>query len=437
MAEILKEVMDFIDKSPCSYYAVSNMKTKLLKNGFTELSEGRKWELASGGKYFVIRNDSALISFKIPGSKNLGFMITSCHSDSPCFKIKENPEIDVQGHYTKLSVEGYGGMIMPAWFDRPLSLAGRVIRKTAQGLEARLINLDRDLLMFVNQAVHMNRDINLGYQYKKNIDMIPLWGDGTVKGSFSKMIADAAESEPKDVVGSELFVYNRMKSTKWGADDCYFSAPRLDDLECAYIVLDAFMAAENDNGVTVFCLYDNEEVGSLTRQGAASTFLKDILNRIVLCQGGGYEEYLSLLDTSFMVSADNAHAVHPNFPEMSDAGNRCYMNEGIVIKYQAAQKYATDAVSRAVFQQICEKSGAKFQTYANRSDIAGGSTLGNLSSAQVPVSTVDIGFAQLAMHSPYETAGTQDVEELRKALLQFYKTVLIRREHGRIDLNMD
>lgn len=425
MAEILDQVMDFIDQSPCSYYAVSNIKKMLLKNGFTELSEGKKWELASGGRYFVVRNDSALIAFRIP-EKNSGFMIVSCHSDSPCFKIKENPEIDVLGHYTKLNVEGYGGMILPAWFDRPLSVAGRVILKTSQGLETRFINLDRDLLMFVNQAVHMNRDINSGYQYKKNIDMIPLWGDGTAKGSFKNMIAGAAECRPEDIIGSDLYVYNRMKSTKWGTEDCYFSAPRLDDLECAYIGLDAFMAADNDKSVPVYCLYDNEEVGSLTRQGAASTFLKDILNRIVLCRGGGYEDYLSLLDTSFMVSADNAHAVHPNFPEMSDGENRCYMNGGIVIKYQAAQKYATDAVSRAVFQQICEKSGAKFQTYANRSDIAGGSTLGNLSSAQVPVSTVDIGLAQLAMHSPYETAGTKDVEELRKALIQFYKSSLVR-----------
>lgn len=432
MTDLVKGLQEFIHKSPCNYLAIENLKERLLKENYVQLQEGTKWQLEKGGRYFVTRNDSSLLAFRIPKKENHGFMITASHSDSPCFKVKENPEIDVQGKYTKLSVEGYGGMILSAWLDRPLSLAGRVVVKQKDEIVCKNIDFKKNMLMFVNQAIHMNRKINEGYQYKKNVDMVPLFGDGSSKGTFKTLLADKAGVPEENLISYDMYVYNSMESSVWGPKDCFLSAPRLDDLECTYVGMEAFLSAENEEAVPVFCVYDNEEVGSLTRQGAASTLLKDCLERIVFCTGGNQEDYLALLDTSFMVSADNAHAVHPNFPEMNDEGNRCYMNEGIVIKYQAAQKYATDGVSGAIFRQICDDCNAPYQTYANRSDLAGGSTLGNISGAQVPVRTVDIGLAQLAMHSPYETAGTGDLKSLWNALTSMYSKYLVCTEEGNI-----
>ncbi|MBQ1371944.1 MAG: M18 family aminopeptidase, partial [Oscillospiraceae bacterium] len=345
----------------------------------------------------------------------------------PCFKIKENAEIRVRDRYVQLNTEGYGGMICSTWLDRPLSVAGRVLVrcKTEAGerYETRLINFDRDLVMIPNVAIHMNRKINDGFSFNKQIDMVPLFGSGKLeKGAFRRMVAEQAGVEEADILGSDLFLYNRMAPTVWGADEEFVSAACLDDLECAYGTLQGFLRGKQEKSIQVWCCFDNEEVGSATKQGADSTMLEDALRRISNGLGFDDEDYRCMVARSFMLSCDNAHAVHPNHPEKTDATNCAYMNEGIVIKSHAGQKYTSDAVSVALFRGVCEKAGVPFQFFANRSDEMGGSTLGNIAMAHVSMNTVDLGLPQLAMHSSYETAGVKDLGYLEDACAAFYST---------------
>ncbi len=406
--QLSRELIDFLDRSPSSFHAVANMAETLNEAGFERLSEGGSWELKAGGSYYVTRNGSALIAFRIPAGAFTGFQIMASHSDSPTFKIKTNAEIETDKKYIKLNVEKYGGMICAPWMDRPLSVAGRIVIRTDKGVEARLIAIDRDLLMIPNLAIHMNRSVNEGYTFNAQKDMLPLLGDLEAKGGFMKLIADEAGVTEEDILDTDLFLYNRMKGTLYGLQQEFVGSARLDDLQCAFASLKGFLAAKPRDSVAVHCVLDNEEVGSGTKQGAASTFLKDTLYRIVTAFGHNAETYQMALASSFMVSADNAHSVHPNQAEKADPTNRPYMNDGIVIKYSANQKYTTDAISGAIFRAICDKAEVPYQTFTNRSDMPGGSTLGNISSTQVAVNTVDIGLPQLAMHSPYETAGTKD-----------------------------
>ena len=276
------------------------------------------------------------------------------------------------------------------------------------------------MLIIPNLAIHMNREANSGYQYNVQKDMLPLYGLESAKGSFFKTVAEAAGVKEEDILGHDLFLYNRMPGTVWGSEDEFVSAPRLDDLQCAFSSMEGILAGENKNSICVHCVMDNEEVGSGTRQGAASTFLRDTLLRITLGLGKGYEDYLIALAKSFMISADNAHAVHPNYPEKADPVNRPHINEGIAIKYNANQKYCTDGISAAIFKTFCQEAGVGCQTYVNRSDVPGGSTLGNISNTQVALNTVDIGLPQLAMHSPYETAGVKDTCDFVKLAEVFY-----------------
>ncbi len=419
-----KNLIGFIKKAPTAFHAVETFKEMLLKEGFTELSEKEVWELKKGGKYFVTRNGSSVISFKIPKADYKGFYIIASHSDSPSFKVKENPEIESAGKYITLNVEGYGGMLCAPWFDRPLSVAGRLMVKDKKGssLSAKsvLVNVDRDLLMIPSLAIHMNREANSGYKYNVQKDLLPIFGDENSKDGFMKLIADAAKVSEKDIISHELLLYNRVEPTVWGADNEYLSAARLDDIECAYGSFEGFIKAENKKHVTMHVVFDNEEVGSSTKQGAASTFLKDTLVRINEAAGKTKSEHLVSIANSFMISADNAHAVHPNNTDKADPVNRPSMNGGVVIKYSANQKYTTDAVSAAAFKMICDKAKVPYQTFTNRSDMAGGSTLGNISGNQVAINTVDIGMAQLAMHSPYETCGVKDVDYLVKFSKEFY-----------------
>ena len=365
----------------------------------------------------MTRNDSSLIAFTIPAAEMKGMRIMASHSDSPCFKVKENPEIETEGHYVKLNVEKYGGMLCAPWFDRPLSIAGRVIVREPETGKFRsvLVNIDRDLLMIPSLAIHMNREVNDGYQYNVQKDMLPLYGDAASKDSFMKLIAGTAGVPEENIMGHDIFLYNRQKGCTWGASEEFLSCSRLDDLQCAFASLEGFLAGEKKYYMAVHCVLDNEEVGSGTKQGAASTFLYDTVTRAHEAMGYSREDYLIHLADSFMVSADNGHAVHPNYTDKADPVNRPYLNEGIVIKFNANQKYCTDGVSAAIFREICRKAGVPFQTFVNRSDMAGGSTLGNISNTQVALNTVDIGLPQLAMHSPYETAGVRDTEYLIKA----------------------
>ena len=419
--ETAEKLLTFIRKSPTAFHAVDTMKNILAEQGFQELFEKDYWKLIPGGQYMVTRNNSALIAFSIPENAPRRFHIMASHSDSPTFKIKENPEITVEKAYVKLNVEKYGGMLMSPWFDRPLSVAGRVIVSEKGEIKEKLVDIDRDLLMIPSLAIHMNREVNSGYAYNPQKDLLPLYGTAGTEETFGKTLAEAAGVREEDILSHDLFLYSRTRGAVWGAEKEFVSAGRLDDLQCAFASMEGLLSGEKKKSIAVHCVMDNEEVGSGTKQGAASTFLKDTLLRINSGLGRTYEEYLMSLADSFMISADNAHALHPNYTDMTDPVNRPLLNKGIVIKYNANQKYCTDAVSAAIFKDICTRAEVPFQTFVNRSDMAGGSTLGNISNTQVPVNTVDIGLPQLAMHSPYETVGVKDTEYLIKAATKLFR----------------
>lgn len=414
-----KKMIEFIEKSPSVFHAVKNVCINLKENGFVQLSEKDRWNLKPG-KYFVTRNSSSVISFVIPKENFSGFLISSSHSDSPCFKVKENPEI-ASDICVKLNVEKYGGMLMAPWFDRPLSVAGRIIWSDddSTNLTETLVDIDRDLVLIPSLAIHMNRDANKGSEISIQNEMCPLFSLDKNEKLMNIISKEANVSEDK-IISADLYLYNRCSSSVWGAQKEFISAPKLDDLECVYTTLMGFLKTSNENFTTVHAVFDNEEVGSLTRQGADSTFLNDVLHRINSSLGRTDEEYHTAIAQSFMVSADNAHAVHPNYSSKADPINRPELNKGPVIKFNAAQKYTSDAVSSAMFKQVCKKAGVPFQIFTNNSDVAGGSTLGNISNAHVSLRCVDIGIAQLAMHSPYETAGIKDIDYMIRAIEGFY-----------------
>lgn len=422
-----KEMLRFIENSPTCFHAVANLKEEFDKAGFTELAESEQWEVHPGRDYYVVRNDSSVIAFRIPIELGeiKGFHMVASHSDSPTFKVKESPEMMVEDKYVKLNTEKYGGMILSTWLDRPLSVAGRVVvrDKGTKGFQTKLVNIDKDLLVIPNVAIHLNRDMNKGVEYNPHVDMLPLFadnGESHGKGALLKMVAKASGVKAEDILGHDLFLYVRDKGRILGENGDFVLSPRLDDLQCAYASAKAFVESKSEHYITVCAVFDNEEVGSSTRQGADSTFLEDVLLRMSGCLGMHGSHFRRLLAESFLISADNAHAVHPNHPEKSDPTNRPFLNGGIVIKYHGSQKYTTDAVSGAKMKKICEEAGVPFQTYANRSDILGGSTLGNISTSHVSVASVDIGLPQLAMHSAVETAGVRDTEYAIGALRVFY-----------------
>ena len=420
-----EKLCTFLDRTPNSFFAVQNIKEELAKAGFAELQENKKWQLQAGGKYYVSRNGSALIAFMLPQAEYVGFQVYACHSDSPAFKLKNNAEIVVDEKYVKLNVEKYGGMLLNTWLDRPLSIAGRVLCQVDGRLESRLVNIERDLLMIPNLAIHMNKEANEGFKLNAQTDLLPLMGGITTKNGLRSLIAETCNVKTEQIVDMELFLYNRMHATIVGLEQEYVASGRLDDLQCVFAGLHGFLAASAKSSIPVFCMLDNEEVGSGTKQGAGASFLKDTLLRINLVLGKNEEDYLVALANSLMLSADNAHAVHPNHTEKNDLTNKVYPNEGVVVKYSANQKYTTDAVSGALVQLLAQKAGVPLQTFYNRSDMAGGSTLGNISTTQVAIKAVDIGLAQLAMHSAYEMAGVKDTAYLAE-LAQTFFSVCIR-----------
>lgn len=420
-----EECLTFIGKSVTAFHAVENVEKKLKENCFIVLKEGEKWELSPGKGYYVKRNDSSVIAFRIPKGESRGFHIMASHSDSPCFKVKPQSRMTVEDSYGKLDVEPYGGMIHATWLDRCLSAAGRIVYKKDGDLVSKNVNIDEDLLVIPNVAIHMNREMNKNLSYNPQTDLLPLiWAERREREETDVLlekIASFAEVPGEEILGKDLFLYVRDAGKLAGAGRELMISPRLDDLECVYASLKGFLAAPPEEYISVCAVFDNEEVGSLTRQGAASTFLEDTLKKTAASLGGGEDTYGRLLAGSFMISADNAHGVHPNHPEKADPLNRPYLNQGIVIKYHGGQKYTTDAYSEAVMREICREAGVLCQTYCNRSDIAGGSTLGNISAGKVPVPCVDIGLPQLAMHSAVETAGTKDLTFLIRAAGVFYK----------------
>lgn len=420
--EMSQELLTFLRKSPSTFHAVKTIVEELKQDGYQEIGERETWNLSAEGKYYVTRNDSSIIAFHV--GKNLddySFNITASHSDFPTFKVKEKAELEVKKKYIQLNTEGYGGMLCSTWFDRPLSIAGRVLVKKDGCFETRLLDIDRDLVMIPSMAIHMNRQVNDGYAYNKQVDTLPLFSCGeAARGDFDKLLAKELGVSESEIYGKDLYLYNRAEGTVWGAKEEFVSSQHLDDLQCAFATLKGFLKGYNEKSVNVYACFDNEEVGSATKQGAGSTFLYDVLRRINGALGKTEEDYYRAVSSSFMVSADNAHAVHPNHPEKTDVENCVYMNEGIVVKSHAGQKYTSDAVSVAVFKEICERADVPLQFFANRSDEAGGSTLGNISSTKVSLNAVDIGLPQLAMHSAYETAGLKDTMYLVKAMEVFY-----------------
>lgn len=425
-----RQLTDFIENSPSSYHAAANIADMLTKNGCTELFEEDSWDLTPGKKYFVRRNSSSIITFGIPKKDYSGYMIISSHSDSPSFKIKPSPSINTAGLYTSLNTERYGGMIYSTWFDRPLSVAGRVLIETENGIKETLVNIDRDILMLPSLAPHLDPSANKKEKYDLQTELIPLMCIGDNKDVFMSLISEYADTSVQKILGFDLFLYNRQPATVWGANNDFFSSPRIDNLQCAFSSASAFINSNNTNAVTAAAIFDNEEVGSGTRQGALSTFLQDTLKRVNYLCGKTDAEYIQDIASSMALSADNGHALHPNYPSNYDITNKPVPNGGVLIKYNAAQHYTTDAVSEAVLKKILNKNNIPYMTYVNRSNIVGGSTLGHLSTEQVSVLCADIGAPMLAMHSSYETGGTKDTKYLIDAMTAFFNTTLKKTHTG-------
>ena len=421
MDPVTQGLFSFISDSPVSYFTVRTAQQQLLAAGYQPLLESEPWQLQPGTGYFVLCNQSSLVAFRMPEDPAAapGFMIAAAHTDSPCLRIKENAELALEG-YTKLDVEKYGGLIRSAWMDRPLSVAGRLLLSTDAGIETRLIDFNRDLAVIPSLAIHMDRTINGGKSISIQTDLLPLMCKG--KLDFVALAAQEAGVTPEQVLSYDLFLYNRTPGTVVGVNGEFILAPRLDDLQCAYALLQGFLQTTVPHAVPVLALFDNEEIGSQTRQGALSPFLQDVLRRISLQTGTGAENgeagYLRRLASSMLVSADNAHGVHPNHPEKAALTCRPKLGDGIVIKY--GEGYSTSGISAALLRRILQGTDIPLQTYYNHSDIAGGHTLGNLATTQLPVCTVDIGLAQLAMHSAVETAGTADTEYMIRAMKAFF-----------------
>lgn len=418
--DISRDLIHFIAKSPSTFHAVRGIKAALLYAGFTEIREEDTWQIEKGGKYVVTRNGSALMAFTVPQEGAEAFHITASHCDSPTFKIKEDPEI-TDGPYVKLNVEGYGGMIMSTWLDRPLSVAGRLLVTENGHLAEKLVAIDGTMLVIPSVAIHMDRSVNQHKEWKVQKDMLPLYGMTGAKTPFMDVIAAAAKVKAEDILAHDLILYSRVPATIWGEEREFISSPKLDDLQCAFACFRGFTQGQKEKYISVYALFDNEEVGSATSQGAGSTFLANTLERLARSLGYSYDETMAMIARSFMISADNAHNVHPNHPEYADPVNRPVINGGIVIKYSAAQKYATNAFSAAYFKKLCKEHDIPTQTFTNHSDNPGGSTLGNISNTVIAMPTVDIGLPQLAMHSSYETAGVKDTAYLVDAVTKFYE----------------
>ena len=407
-----KALMAFLDASHSVYHAAAYLADTLERSGYTRLLESDSWQLTPGGKYYLTRGGTAVLAFRVPQTTPAGFMMSASHSDRPTFKVKENGEL--VGAYTRLATEKYGGMLMAPWLDRPLSVAGRVLVETESGVQSKLVDIDRDLLLIPNVAIHMNRKANDGYTWNPAVDTLPLLGSKAAAGKLNKLLEKAAGGK---ILGHDLYLYVRQKATVWGMDKEYISSAALDDLECAWCCTQGFLRSQDSGSIPMLCVFDSEEVGSSSVQGAASRLLEDTIRRI--CAALSLDES-RMLANSFMVSADNAHALHPNHPEYADSANAPVMGGGVVLKFNASQRYTTDGLSAAIFRKVCAKANVSVQTYCNRADIPGGSTLGNISLSHVSVPSADIGLAQLAMHSSYETAAVADAISLEEAMTAFY-----------------
>ena len=418
----MEKFFKFVKSSPTAYHTVKSVKEALISNGYTEISERDTGAFSDGKAHFVMRSDSSLIAFR--GSGRRGFMICASHSDAPSFKVKNLAE--KRGDYARLSVEKYGGMINYSWLDRPLSLAGRVAVATECGVDTHLVNIDRDLLVIPSVAIHLNRELNEGYKFNPAKDLLPLFGDGEGGARLLSLLGEAAGVSEEKIICADLYLYNRDEPRRIGGAGEYILSPRVDDLSCVYSSLTAFLSSTESEAVPVLAVFDSEEVGSATRQGADSSFLESVLCKIA----GGLVEYDAMLAESLMVSADVAHAKHPNLPELSDSEWAPLLGKGVVIKHNAQKRYTTDALSEALFKIIANRAGVPTQNYANRADIPGGSTLGAISASQVPVLSLDVGIPQLAMHSASETMAVKDLGYMTEVLREFFSSYLLEKDGG-------
>jgi len=415
----MKELLKFIDESPCAFEAVDSIEKILLKDEYEELDEKKAFKLIKGHKYYLKRNGSSIIAFNVGKKLNDPcFHIGASHSDCPSFKIK--PEAFIEGKdYLQLNTEVYGSPLLYPWLDRPLSICGRVLVNNKNGVKA-ISYVDKEPFCIIpSVAIHQNKDANNGLKFNPQVDMLPLVS--LDNGNFKAYLAKNIKCKENDVLGFDLYLYPFEKAYNWGLNKEFISSFHIDNLECAYTSLKGFINNFNDDNINIYVCFDNEEVGSLTRQGADSDFLEVSLKRI--CEALKLD-YYATISKSMMLSLDNGHALHPNHPEKSDPKNRPLMNKGIVIKYNAAQSYTSDGLSSSIFKELLDRKNIPYQYFANRSDSRGGGTLGNISNGHVSIITVDIGLAQLAMHSPLETCGVKDVEYMIDGVKAFYKSHL-------------
>lgn len=426
--QFAENLIDYIYDSPTAFNAVETSKDLLLKNGFNELKMNEKWKLKVGGKYFITKNSSSLTALVI-NSDNMqdGFRIIGSHSDSPTFRIKPKAEMTVENAYLKLNTEGYGGAILSTWFDRPLAIAGRVVLKSENVLCPReeMININRPVCIIPNIAIHMNRSINDGYKFNKQKDTLPLVGlinDTLEKDDFLlNEISRELNVDKKEILDFDLYLYEYEKGSIIGPSEEFISSSRLDNLSMAHASLHGLIDSKGKNGINIASIFDNEEIGSSTKQGADSNMLLNLLERICISLGKDREEFFSAIYSSFMISADLAHALHPNLVEKHDPTNKPIMGGGPVIKISANQAYTSDAFSSGVYKNICEKCGVKYQQFVNRSDERGGSTIGPISSTHLDINSVDIGSPILSMHSVRELGSVEDHFNIYKTFIEFYQ----------------
>ena len=421
------ELIAFLNESHNEYLAANAIRNILSKSGFKEIKENETWNLKENSKYFFLRNGNSLVAFVTPYRLNKSdfyYKIISSHLDSPALKLKENPAVSTN-FYEKWKVEVYGGLINSTYVDRPLGLAGRLIVKTKNGLETRIVDTKKTVAIIPNVAIHQNRNINNGFIYNPQVDLLPIAGTGEKAHYFDEIISSFLKDD-EEIVSYDLYLYNFDRAQYVGFNDDLICGQKEDDLSSAFLSLKALVDSEtnyNETGIKIAAFFNNEETGSLSFSGADSDLLKSTLRRIALSFNAKEDEYLTAIKKSFVLSADNGHAIHPNHPEMSDDKNLCLLNKGILLKFNSNMAYTSDAFTSAFVKTLCKDNNIPYQVFFNRSDVRGGSTLGNISISQESILTADIGMPQLAMHSSFETIGSEDTKHMFDLMSCFYEIV--------------
>ncbi|MBO4219000.1 MAG: M18 family aminopeptidase [Erysipelotrichaceae bacterium] len=416
--------VEFLNSSHSPFHAVAEVEKQLNEAGFIKLRENATWNLENNRFYYVVRNQSSLIAFKIPEMISVKSVnIVASHSDSPSLRIKPVAAVK-DAHYGKLGVEVYGGAILSTWLDRPLGIAGRVTVKENGVLVNRLVDFEDESVIIPNVAIHQNREVNDGYKWNEQIDMVPMVDDKDNEKYLEDMICAKLSCDRDNIMGHELYLYNQEPAKVWGNRSQFVSGQRIDNLESVFTSAQAFLNSYSNNSINIISIFDNEEVGSLTKQGMASSFLADTIERIFACFYYSRNDVKAVLANSFLLSADNGHAVHPNHPELYDGANAAYLNHGVIIKTSSAMRYINDSTTWGVVKQLADRAGVPYQLFANKSGAKGGGTQTAIGSICLPVMAADIGLPQLAMHSCYETAGARDVDYMISLMSEFFNSTV-------------